>query len=280
MINSKIPYIDHSQNYWVGCNKIAVGCRFCYAEEFMTRKPLWMDTWGDPKVTNRIKTKTWRDLSNKQRLAEAEGRKHLVLTMSEGDLFEDAAQVEEWRRDALDMMPFYNMLIHLCLTKRPWNIANTVPAEWFTDGRWPANVMIGTSVSIQEEVDPFLGTLMSITPPPLHFVSVAPMLGRIDLSAYLEPMSFAPSVGWVLIEGESGKNNRPVDLDHIRYLLAQCNEYEVPAYVKQLGGYPNPKMDPDEWPEDLRVREYPMIFGKNFGERKLEYERSLEVSDG
>jgi protein gp37 len=95
---------------------------------------------------------------------------------------------------------------------------------------------------------------------------------------------------WVLIGGESGPGARPFDINWARTVMAQCRSGGVPIFVKQLGARPysmseeprfrakllspetpaeaarwyptNPMRDrkggdPAEWPEDLRVREYP-----------------------
>lgn len=89
------------------------------------------------------------------------------------------------------------------------------------------------------------------------------------------------SVSWVIVGGESGQGARPCNLQWIRTLLIQCQAAGVPCFVKQLGAEPyNPPQgafDPfnevwsmpeikdskggdwDEWPEYLRVREFPLV---------------------
>jgi hypothetical protein len=80
---------------------------------------------------------------------------------------------------------------------------------------------------------------------------------------------------WVIVGGESGAGARPFDLAWARAIVAQCKAAGVPVFVKQLGAKPirlardgdgfhevpalrNKKGgDPAEWPEDLRVREFP-----------------------
>ena len=94
---------------------------------------------------------------------------------------------------------------------------------------------------------------------------------------------------WVVCGGESGPGARTFDIAWARLLRDQCRAAGVPYFLKQLGcrpishqdeGYPwaplfeddghgdptgewgldgtSPKGgDPTEWPEDLRVREYP-----------------------
>ena len=87
------------------------------------------------------------------------------------------------------------------------------------------------------------------------------------------------TIDWVIVGGESGPKARPCDVAWIRGLVAQCQAAGVPAFVKQLGvapvmrgldgrGHPITHRyrfgdrkggDPQEWPEDLRVREMPEV---------------------
>lgn len=90
---------------------------------------------------------------------------------------------------------------------------------------------------------------------------------------------------WIVIGGESGPNARPFDITWARDTVRQCQQAGVAVFVKQMGSKPfigtgdsdhswydgknfrdgclglklkHPKgEDPSEWPEDLRVREYP-----------------------
>lgn len=88
-------------------------------------------------------------------------------------------------------------------------------------------------------------------------------------------------IHWVIAGGESGPGARPCNIAWIRSLVEQCKAAGVPAFVKQIGAQPveegcepghvfvgrNPRSlhklhdpkggDPDEWPDDLRVREVP-----------------------
>ena len=98
--------------------------------------------------------------------------------------------------------------------------------------------------------------------------------------------SGGPHIDWVIVGGESGPGARPCDLFWIRGIVGQCKAAGVPVFVKQLGSRPvgtkaeaqggwesSQFADPDaryerhlrdragrdmsEWPEDLRVREFP-----------------------
>lgn len=64
-------------------------------------------------------------------------------------------------------------------------------------------------------------------------------------------------IHWVIVGGESGAKCRPFEVDWARSILAQCRAYDVAFFMKQLGGYPNKRHEMSEFPEDLRVQEFP-----------------------
>jgi protein gp37 len=77
-------------------------------------------------------------------------------------------------------------------------------------------------------------------------------------------------IDWVIVGGESGPGARPFHLDWARNLVRQVRLAGAAPFVKQLGTNPilepgpltvtllDPAGgDPNEWPEDLRVREFP-----------------------
>lgn len=82
-----------------------------------------------------------------------------------------------------------------------------------------------------------------------------------------------PALDLVIIGGESGPGARPFHLDWARDLVDQCRHAGAAPFVKQLGSLPvanenddrraifkirdSAGGDPNEWPEDLRVREFP-----------------------
>ena len=100
------------------------------------------------------------------------------------------------------------------------------------------------------------------TPAAVRFVSAEPLLGPIDMGL----SRGKPAPGWLIIGGESGPAARPMALDWVRDLLAQCQQPGISAvaFVKQLGSVAGrqagagPKGgDWDRWPADLRIREFP-----------------------
>lgn len=159
-------------------------------------------------------------------------------------------------------------------------LPGTVHGLW-----WPLpNVWLGTSVEDQERADQRIPYLLA-TPAAVRFVSAEPLLGPVEFDPYLNDLSdecrFAPhGLNWVIVGGESGPGARPCDLDWIRDIVRQCQAAGVAVFVKQLGARPCvgsvetaagsnvfvPDLvrlrdrkggDMSEWPEDLRVREFP-----------------------
>ena len=91
-------------------------------------------------------------------------------------------------------------------------------------------------------------------------------------------------INWVVVGGESGRGARDCDVAWVRYIVDQCRAADVPVFVKQLGAvsvahmaassaengswetpaiqrthrFHHPKGgNPEEWPEHLRVRQWP-----------------------
>jgi hypothetical protein len=153
---------------------------------------------------------------------------------------------------------------------------------------WPRHVWLGTSVENQQAADERIPDLLDVPGVPVRFLSIEPLLERIDVTPWLycptctqvrgaghddaciktfEP----PRLGWAIVGGESGHHARPCDLAWIRDLRDQFKTAGVPFFNKQLGANPitqypprfkllHPKgEDPEEWPEDLRVRQVPEV---------------------
>jgi protein gp37 len=97
----------------------------------------------------------------------------------------------------------------------------------------------------------------------VRFLSLEPIiedLGQLDLSG----------IHWAIVGGESGPGSRPFHLSWARDLIHQCKRQKVACFVKQVGHRPvvdnnplkiyNPKGgEMADWPEDIRVRQYPDV---------------------
>jgi protein gp37 len=162
---------------------------------------------------------------------------------------------------------------------------------------WPLpNVWLGVSIENQETADERVPLLLQ-TPAAVRFISVEPLLGPVDLTMALEPFhSHDPMlnrnqspIDWIIAGGESGPGARPCDVAWIRAIKEQCQSAGVPVFVKQLGSKPFSEPDRiihrkstqklsngfyrfltdgkggdwNEWPEDLKVREFPTKGARN-----------------
>jgi protein gp37 len=130
-----------------------------------------------------------------------------------------------------------------------------------TDNGWPLpNLWLGVSVCNQEEADEKIPILLEI-PAAKRFLSIEPMLGPIDFyTGYNRDgslCSWLDVIDWATIGCESGAKRRPCDIENVRSVVQQCQAASVPCFVKQLSINGKVSHDMSEWPEDLRVREYP-----------------------
>jgi protein gp37 len=126
---------------------------------------------------------------------------------------------------------------------------------------WPLpNVHIGTSIELDEYCHR-AGALRE-TPAAVRFLSLEPLLGPL-------PSLDLTGIHWVILGAESGSCARPADLGWFRELIAMCREAGTAIFVKQLGscwarehGGQVHGADWSLWPEDLRIREFPLTAGR------------------
>jgi protein gp37 len=264
--DSKIQWTDHTFNPWIGCTKVSQGCKYCYAEKLMTRKGQWKNTWGPSG--HRVRTSEqvyWKQPHTWNRKAEKLGIRHKVFCGSLCDVFEEfnpqALDLDEWRLDLWSLIQGTPYLDWLLLTKRPENIKGMVPIEWLTE-MWPNNVWVGTSVENQETYDQRAPKLMKI-PAPVRFLSCEPLLGpislRTDVWLYPSILFDKNGIDWVIVGGESGPDARPMYLEWANALRSECYSSYIPFFMKQLGGHPDKQGNMEDFPELLRVREFPPV---------------------
>jgi protein gp37 len=83
-------------------------------------------------------------------------------------------------------------------------------------------------------------------------LSVEPLLEPVDLGDLR-------GIDWVIVGGESGRGCRPMDIEWARSVQAQCQAAGVIFFLKQLGGNPDPRHSTDQFPEDLRIQDFPGV---------------------
>lgn len=64
-------------------------------------------------------------------------------------------------------------------------------------------------------------------------------------------------ISLVVIGGESGAGCRPMELEWAREIHRECKRTGAAFFAKQVGGWPNKLDNLEDFPEDLRVREFP-----------------------
>jgi protein gp37 len=310
---STIEWTESTWNPIRGCSRVSPGCYNCYAiREAARHAGTHRTTYKEhlpPKpgpYAGLVKKKHDRmDWTGEVRLVSerledplrwTKPRRIFVNSMS--DLFHERVP-DEWIDQIFAVMALAPRHTFQVLTKRAdrmrdyvssknghscgvWFAAHKIkppppPRHWYHAPRtfgWPLpNVWLGVSVEDQERADERIPLLMQ-TPAEVHFLSLEPLIGSVDLltPGYLQNVG---PIDWVIVGGESGPASRPCDLAWIRSIRDQCQEAGVPAFVKQVGALPivpgengpwcrlpqkNRKGgDPSEWPEDLRVREYPGV---------------------
>ncbi|MCC4243408.1 phage Gp37/Gp68 family protein [Stappia indica] len=180
--NSKIEWCDHTFNPWIGCTKVSAACDNCYAEAWEAR---FGNSWG-PHVRRRTSPANWRKPIAWDRTAAAEGKRARVFCASLADVFDnDRSITSGWRGDLWHLIHRTPNLDWLLLTKRPQNISRFLRPEDYGnlpswgDG-WP-NVWLGTTAENQIEADRRIPHLLA-TPAHVHFLSVEPLLGPVDLT--------------------------------------------------------------------------------------------------
>jgi protein gp37 len=262
MENSNISWTDNTFNAWTGCTKVSAGCKRCYAEQLMDKR-YGKVKWGPDGVRLRTSPEMWKKPIRWNRAAEKSGKRVKVFCGSLMDVFEDNQQVSNWRSELFDLIDKTPMLDWQLLTKRPEKIfilgADAV-GEVFNN--WLAkhpNVWLGTSIENQEQAERRIPYLLN-TCPSVRFLSVEPQIGRIDLINLSSDWGLTSGgINWVIVGGESGAGCNPFDISWAYLLRDACDIAGVPFFMKQLGGYPNKRHTLDNFPYDLRIREFPQF---------------------
>lgn len=307
---STIEWTDETWNPTVGCSKVSPGCDNCYAVRVAAREmqPAHRGLTKDGDWTGEV-----RRLPDRLEQPMHWRRPRRVFVDSMSDLFHPDV-TDAFIADVFAVMAACPRHTFQVLTKRPQRMREFCTEKYglidlaspFGPAGLPPlsmpypspNVWLGVSVEDQRYADLRIPHLLA-TPAAVRFLSIEPLLGPVDLSRplglewseigefWMQEMFAALQgrrvpIDWVIVGGESGPGARPLDIEWIRTILAQCAEAQVPVFVKQLGAQPGFRGEPgsfhhydepsglfikalddrkggnpDEWPDDLRVRQYP-----------------------
>lgn len=286
--NTKVEWAKHSRNLWIGCWEKSPACEHCYARSGAARSGVKWGKDADLRFTN--KEITYCLFERWNTLARSAGVRERVFINSYSDITDPRPGPRAACQTFYSRVCHYPHLIFLLLTKEPWHYKHQVPQDWLD--RWPDNVWPGFTAENQEWFDkraPFAVEL----PAPVIWVSAEPLLGPLNISKYVwkdacgctepdcpvEPQDCPHCRGtgavtqldWMVIGGES-IGQRPFIINHAQMLRDDCRAAGIPVFMKQIGS--NPLIEPGplqiacshpkggdwiEWPEDLRVREFPTV---------------------
>jgi protein gp37 len=187
-----------------------------------------------------------------------------IFTSSLTDFFHEA--IDGYRNEAWDIIRKCPQHTFQILTKRPERIMDHVPEDW---GNGWDNVWLGTSIGSQKAIKR-LDELEKVKAK-TKFISFEPLHEEIKTG-------FVGMVDWVIIGGESGNETgkyryRPCELEWIEKIIREYRDHpfkETAIFVKQLGTHLAKQMglkdrhggNIEEWPEHLRIREFPSLTEK------------------
>lgn len=306
--SSKIEWTDATWNPITGCTLVSEGCRHCYAAQLAATRLrnhpsrvglARINANGEAKFTGEVRlNEQWLDQPLRWR------RPRRIFVCAHGDLFHEAVQ-DEWIDKVFAIMALAPHHTFQVLTKRPERLREylsdcrplmiaraigklfvfgDLPKSSIRDdnfpwdvnspeddpnlAHWPlSNVWLGTSVEDQATADVRIPHLID-TPAAVRFVSAEPLLGPVDLTAWLyivtheddalldiadktgrepptlpahapqdtDPAQIAsPRLDWVIAGGESGRRARPMHPDWVRKIRDDCADADVPFLFKQWG---------------------------------------------
>lgn len=290
MGDTSIQWTDKTWNPVRGCSRVSAGCENCYAERQAARfsgagqpyEGLIRIGKQGPRWTGSVRF-VREHLEDPVRWRKP--RRIFVNSMS--DLFHESLSDHDIANVFCAMEGASRHTFQI-LTKRAQRMREWV-TEWarkidYADdsgrgyrGRY-SHVWLGVSAEDQQRADERLPELIQ-APAAVRFVSYEPALGAVDFSRYL-----SGGLDWVIVGGESGPGARPFSIEWALDVRQQCFDAGVPFFLKQLGRVPRLCGIPvryvedggdgeggwvqgtlkdshggnwDEWPQSMRVREFP-----------------------
>lgn len=271
-----IAWTRSTFNPWIGCTEVSPGCDACYARELDKRHRYGGAThWGAGVERYVTALDTWLKPERWDAIAEKEKASGKIEDGSDWhtpgfwpvfpsmcDPFDK--EIDAGLRDKFWTLVWDNPNLEwLLLTKRIGNAVKMLP--WaYPESAWP-NVWIGASVVNREEARRDLPKLRA-TPARRRFVSFEPGIEEIDWTGELE------GIDQVIVGGESRQGlhkPRPFVIGWARSTMRACRAAGVAFFMKQFGSNATNRegerhpfkdragADPSEWPDDLRVQEFP-----------------------
>ena len=290
-----IAWTDATWNPTTGCTKVSLGCKHCYAERE------WARLSANPKAIAYYGREFTDIRCHPDRLTEGPIRwrkPRMIFVNSMSDLFHEKVPFE-FIDEVFEIVNCSPMHTFQILTKRPERMLEYFQRSeiaWAVDEGPLDNVWLGVSVEDQVTADERIPLLLQV-PAAVRWVSAEPLLDSVEINFALKNRldqhgnwRSGSGLAWVVCGGESGSHSRPMHAEWARKLRDDCAAAGVPFFMKQLGAafvgpddgfglfgavapYTSAKTyafkrlkdragaNMVEWPEDLRVREWPKEAG-------------------
>ncbi len=302
---SRIGWTDATWNPVVGCSIVHRGCYRCYAaaQSFrnecmghgryagltIEQKPPAIERGVAPRHFNGVVNPAPQVLEDPLRWA----RSRMVFTCSMSDLFHEKVP-DEYLDQVFAVMAIAKQHVYQVLTKRPrraalyiedrmrigpkWRITSAVIDRFialgvikerlpddFREPPWPLpNAWLGTSPCDQATADELVPELLQ-APAAVHFLSIEPMLGPVDIRRLWDCVA-GRRIRWVILGVESlgtlaGRlgdfGSETQWCEAAGCVVRQCSDLGIPVFVKQVPVRGRVVKDLEQFPGPLRVQEWP-----------------------
>lgn len=249
-----IAWTEATWNTVTGCTPVSEACKNCYAKAMHKR----LQAMGQVKYFHDFDEIVCHDderlLSQPARWTRP--RKIFVNSMSDTFHREVPSSFIEKMYRAMIAAPQH---IFQVLTKRAGAMRNNVTALYDRGILTHENSKhIWHGVTMEYVWSHARLVALRDTPTHVRFVSFEPLIGPVRDVAL-------DGIDWFIIGGESGPGARPMNMSWVYEIIEEARKYDCKIFVKQMGAAWAKRHDSEsskgelmrEWPEDLRVQEFP-----------------------
>jgi protein gp37 len=237
MALTKIEWTKYTFNPWIGCQKVAQECKFCYAESWAGRYKPDQELWGPNSLRYATSDNYWNQPLQWNKAAAAAGERHFVFCASLADWAEDRPELVPYRARLFDLIRATPHLTWQLLTKRFAHGARLL-MDLQERNLLPKNIVLGYTTGTvdsmweaRQVID--IAKYQDRWPNVRLFLSVEPLLESLtgafnDLLDVIIPDA-------IVVGGESGSQARPMQLAWARDLRDMCSDARIPFMFKQWG---------------------------------------------
>ena len=244
----------------MGCTPVSEACEHCYARSIIRRFAGCKGWPASPDTVTLFPERLQDPLRWK--------KPQRIFVCSMSDLFHE--DVPAWFIDrVLEVIAACPQHTFMLLTKRTHNIERKLydvdedaPIRELGGGDYLPNVWLGVTAENQARANERIPLLLQI-PAAVHFVSIEPMLGPVDICGpwwdwrytydYYKVIypDAGPPIDWVIVGGETGPGARLMKAEWARSVRDQCQRVGVPFFMKQMS-------KKGVIPDDLKRHEFPL----------------------